>query len=119
MNYQEINKQNLPEWIKALKYLTNILKENQIRYYLSASGLEYILGSDTYPYDIDLFVSRKNVVKALEILRPLPITEIHEWNNRYVEFQGKYNGIPFEICEWEEEPRSLEEIIFKDITVKI
>lgn len=119
MNYQEINKQNLPEWIKTLKYLTNILKENQIRYYPSASGLEYMLGSDTYPYDIDLFVSRKNVGKALEILRPLSITEIHQWNNRYVEFQGKYNGIPFEICEWEEEPKKLINKKFKDFEVSI
>jgi len=95
MNYQEVNKQNLPEWTKALKYLTTILKENDIKYYLSASGLEYILGSNTYPYDIDLFVSLKDVGKAFELLRPLSISEIHEWDNRYVEFQGRCDGIPF------------------------
>jgi hypothetical protein len=38
MNYQEINKNNLAKWIKGLKYLTNILTENNIKYYLSASG---------------------------------------------------------------------------------
>jgi len=52
MDYNEINKQNLPKWEHALKYISNILKENDIKYYLSASGLEYILGSKTYPYDI-------------------------------------------------------------------
>jgi hypothetical protein len=41
MDYNEINKQNLPKWIDALEYLTSILKENNISYYLSASGLEY------------------------------------------------------------------------------
>lgn len=41
MDYNKINKQNLPKWIDALEYLTSILKENNINYYLSASGLEY------------------------------------------------------------------------------
>jgi hypothetical protein len=119
MDYQEINKQNLPKWIDTLKYLTTILKENNIKYYLSASGLEYILGSKTYPYDIDLFVSRKDVGEALELLRPLSISEIHEWDNRYVEFQGKCNDIPFEICEWEEEPNKIIQKKFKDFEVSI
>jgi len=119
MDYQEINKQNLPKWEHTLKHITNILRKNDIKYYLSASGLEYILGSKIYPYDIDLFVSRKDVVKALELLRPLSISEIHEWDNRYVEFQGKCNGIPFEICEWEEEPNKIIEKEFKDFEISI
>jgi len=72
------------------------------------------LGSKTYPYDIDLFISRKDVAKAFELLRPLSITEIHEWDNRYLEFQGKCDGIPFEICEWEEEPKKIMQKKFKD-----
>jgi len=119
MDHNEINKQNLPKWEHALKYITNILKENNIKYYLSASGLEYILGSKTYPYDIDLFISRKDVEKAFELLRPLSITEIHEWDNRYLEFQGKCDGIPFEICEWEEEPKKIMQKKFKDFEVSI
>jgi len=119
VDYQEINKQNLSKWIDTLKYLTSVLKKNDIKYYLSASGLEYILGSKTYPYDIDLFVSRKNVEKALELLRPLSITQIQEWNNRYVEFQGNCNGTPFEICEWEEEPNKIIQKEFKDFEVSI
>ena len=119
MDYQEINKQNLPKWEHALKYITNILKDHDIKYYLSASGLEYILGSNTYPYDIDLFVSKENVGKALELLRPLSISEIHEWDNRYVEFQGKCDDIPFEICEWEEEPNEIIQKRFKDFEVSI
>ncbi len=119
MDYQEINKNNLSKWIKSLKYLTSILTENNIKYYLSASGLEYILGSKIYPYDIDLFVSRKDVGKALELLRPLSISEIHEWNDRYVEFQGKCDSIPFEICEWEEEPNEIIQKKFKDFEVSI
>lgn len=119
MNYQEINKENLPKWEHALRDITHILKENDIKYYLSASGLEYILGSKKYPYDIDLFVSRENVGKALELLRPLSITEIHEWNNRYKEFQGMCDNIPFEICEWDEEPEKLVNKEFKDFEVSI
>lgn len=119
IDHNEINKQNLPKWINTLRYLTKILKENDIRYYLSASGLGYILGSKKYPYDIDLFVSRKDVGKALELLRPLSISEIHEWNYRYVEFQGECNDIPFEICEWEEEPNKIIEKKFKDFEVSI
>ena len=119
MDYNEINKQNLPKWEYALKHISNILKENDIKYYLSASGLEYILGSKTYPYDIDLFISRKDVPKAFELLRPLSISEIHEWDNRYVEFQGKCDGIPFEIREWEEEPKKIMQKKFKDFEVSI
>jgi hypothetical protein len=120
MNYQEINKKNISKWENTLKYLVDILEKENIPYYLSASGLHYILGEDVYPYDIDLFMSKENVRKIYEVLKEYSTSEIHTWEDTpYIEFQGEYNGIPFEICEWEEEPRSLEEIIFKDITVKI
>jgi hypothetical protein len=119
MNYNEINKQNLPKWIDALEYLTSTLKENNISYYLSASGLEYILGSKTYPYDIDLFISKENIKKVYEILKEFTVSDIHKWEDRLLEFQGNYNGIPFEICEWEEEPKKLKNKNFKDFKVSI
>ncbi len=119
MNYQEINKSNLPKWIETLKYLTNILEEKNIKYYLSASGLEYILGSDTYPYDIDLFMHKENVQKVYEILKDYSISDLHKWEDKFLEFQGEYNGIPFEICEWEEEPKELINKKFKDFEVSI
>lgn len=119
MNYQEINKKNISKWENTLKYLVDILEKENIPYYLSASGLHYILGEEVYPYDIDLFMSKESVRKIYEVLKEYSTSEIHTWENTpYIEFQGEYNGIPFEICEWEEEPTSLEEIIFKDITVK-
>ena len=119
MDYNKINEQNLPKWENALEHITNIFKDNNIKYYLSASGLEYILGGKTYPYDIDLFVSRRDVEKAFELLSPLSISKIHEWDNKYIEFQGKYDEIPFEICEWEEEPKQLINKSFKDFEVSI
>lgn len=49
---------------KALRYLTLELSKNNVPYYLSASGLHYILDEYVYPYDIDLFVSKENIDKA-------------------------------------------------------
>ncbi len=119
MNYQEINKQNLPKWIDTLKYLTSILKENEIKYYLSASGLHYIQGSNIYPYDIDLFISEDNVRKVYEILKEYTNSDLHKWEDEYLEFQGEYNGIPFEICEWEEKPYKIIQKKFKGFEVSI
>jgi len=65
MNYQEINKRNIDKWEETLKYLSLILEGHNIPYYLSASGLHYILGSSIYPYDIDLFMSEVDVKKCL------------------------------------------------------
>ena len=119
MDYQTINKDNLPKCINTLKYLTSILVENDIKYYLSASGLEYILGSNTYPYDIDLFMHKENVKKVYELLKDYSVSDLHKWEDRLIEFQGKYNGIPFEICEWEKEPKKLINKKFKDFEVSI
>lgn len=119
MDYQEINKNNLPKWIDTLKYLTSILVKEDIKYYLSASGLEYILGSKTYPYDIDLFIHKDDVQKIYEFLKDYSVSDLHKWEDKLLEFQGEYNGIPFEICEWEEEPDKLINRKFKDFEVLI
>lgn len=119
MDYQSINKNNLSKWIDTLKYLIHILEENHIKYYLSASGLEYILGSDTYPYDIDLFMHQEDVPKVYELLKDYAVSDLHKWENRLFEFQGEYNSIPFEICEWEKEPKRLINKEFKDFEVSI
>lgn len=119
MNYQEINKNNLPKWIDTLEYLTSILKENNIKYYLSASGLEYILGSKKYPHDIDIFSSKENISKMYEVLKEYAISDLHLWEDRLLEFQGKYNNIPFEICEWEEEPEDFKLVRFEGMEISI
>ena len=110
---------NLPKWIDSLKYLTSILVENDIKYYLSASGLEYILGSNRYPYDIDLFMHKEDVKKVYELLKDFTVSDLHKWENRLLEFQGEYNSIPFEICEWEKDPNKLISKKFKDFEVSI
>ena len=119
MNYQEINKNNLPRWTNTLKYLTSTFVQNDIKYYLSASGLEYILGSNTYPYDIDIFMSKEDVQKVYELLKDCSVSHLHKWEDRLLEFQGEYNGTPFEICEWEEEPEKLISKKFRDFEVLI
>ena len=95
------------------------MKENNIKYYFSASGLEYILGSNTYPYDIDLFMSKNDIPKIYELLKEYAISDIHKWEDRLLEFQGEHNDIPFEICEWEEEPSKIIQKKFKDFEVSI
>jgi hypothetical protein len=120
MDYQKINKENISKWEDALKYLTDILNEEDIKYYLSASGLHYILRKDVYPYDIDIFMSKEDVTKAFEFFKEYRVSNLHyckENNRRYLEFQGLYNKIPFEICEWEEEPKGLKSVKFKDINI--
>ena len=122
MNYQEINKKNLPRWEDTLKYVTEILDRNNIRYYLSASGLEYILGSNIYPYDIDFFMSEESVRKAFPFFKEYKTSDLHYWkedNREYLEFQGLYNDIPFEICEWREDPRDIEIVEYKGIKIQI
>ena len=119
MDYQKINKLNIGKWEKALEYLTQELSKNDIPYYLSASGLHYILGEDVYPYDIDLFVSKEDITKAFSLFNEYKTSDVHKWEERYLEFQGIYNDIPFEICEWEEEPKKLEIFRFKDLDIRI
>jgi len=119
MDYQEINKQNIGKWEKVLVYLTNILSKNDIPYYLSASGLHYILGEEIYPYDIDLFISKGNISKAFSLFNEYKTSDIHKWEDKYLEFQGIYNNIPFEICEWEVEPKGLRIVKFKYFEVCI
>jgi phosphorylcholine metabolism protein LicD len=122
LNYQKTNKQNLPKWTDTLKYITSILKENNIKYYLSASGLEYILGSKKYPYDIDIFMSRENVRRVYKLLSKYKVSKLHYWeedSTKLLEFQGKYDDIPFEICEWEEEPKKLVKKKFKGFEISI
>ena len=117
MNYQEINKRNIFKWEDTLKYLVTVLHSNSIPYYLSASGLDYVLGKEIYPYDIDLFMSSEDVKRAFELLKEHTISDIHKWENKYIEFQGIYNDIPFEVCEWEIEPKEFKVLEFKGIRV--
>ena len=122
MNYQEINKKNIPKWEKALKDITDILDRNNINYYISASGLHYIKGEEIYPYDIDLFMSKDNVKKVYELLKEYTVSDLHYWqedNREYLEFQGIYNDIPFEILEWNKDKNKLRKIKFKDMHISV
>ncbi len=122
MDYNKINKQNIEKWENALEYITRKLKENNIPYYLSASGLHYIQGSKIYPYDIDVFTSKENVKKAYEILKGYKTSNLHyceEEKGKLLEFQGIYNDIPFEVCEWEREPKEIKFVEFKNIIIDI
>lgn len=122
MNYQTINKQNLPKWEHTLKYITEVLNKNNIKYYLSSSGLHYILGQKVYPYDIDIFMSKEDVKRVYKLLTKYRVSNLHYWeedSTKLLEFQGIYNDIPFEICEWEKEPGKLREVEYKDIKVSI
>ncbi len=113
MDYQKINKQNIDSWEKALFYITKVLDENNIKYYLSASGLEYLLGSNIYPYDIDIFMSKEDVEKVYKLLSKYKTSKLHYWeedNKKLLEFQGIYDDRPFEICEWEGEPEEFRTI---------
>jgi len=119
MNYQEINKNNLPKWKNTVRYLTSVLKKDGIKYYLSASGLEHILGSEKYPYDVDLFMSEESVRKLFDILKEYAISDLHKWEDRCLEFQGEYNSTPFEICEWEKKPKRVIQKEFKGFEISI
>lgn len=122
MDYQTINKQNLPKWEHTLKYITKVLHKNSIKYYLSASGLHYIQGEDVYPYDIDIFMSKEGVEKVYKLLSKYKTSKLHYWeehSKKLLEFQGTYNDIPFEICEWEEEPKGLKQVEYKDMSIYI
>ena len=44
-------------------------------------------------------MSSENVKKVFELLKEHTISDIHKWENKYIEFQGIYNDIPFEVCD--------------------
>ena len=122
MNYQEINKKNISKWEYTLKYITEILDSNNIKFYISASGLRFIKGKDIYPYDIDLFMSKDNVEKVYKLLKQYAVSNLHYWkedDREYLEFQGTYNNISFEILEWNKEENKLKKIKFKDMYISI
>lgn len=119
MNYQDINKKNISKWESTLKYLVSVLDRNNIKYYISASGLHYIQGSNIYPYDIDLFIHKDNIPIVYDLLKQYSISNIHKWENKLLEFQGEYNGIPFEICEWEKGPKEILKLKFKETEISI
>lgn len=122
INYQTINKQNLPKWEHTLKYITEVLHKNNITYYLSSSGLHYILGQEVYPYDIDIFMSKEDVKRVYKLLTKYKVSNLHYWeedSKKLIEFQGMYNDIPFEICEWEKEPEELKEVEYKGMMINI
>ena len=115
-------KKNISKWEYTLKYITEILDSNNIKYYISASGLRFIKGKDIYPYDIDLFMSKDNVEKVYELLKQYAVSNLHYWkedDREYLEFQGTYNNIPFEILEWNNEENKLKKIKFKDMYISI
>jgi hypothetical protein len=64
-------------------------------------------------------MSEDDAKKAFGLLKDLAISDLHIWEDRYLEFQGEHNGIPFEICEWEKEPLELITKEFKDFEVII
>ena len=47
------------------------------------------------------------------------VSDLHKWEDRLLEFQGEHNDIPFEICEWEKEPKGLINKKFTDFEVSI
>jgi len=57
-----------------------------------------------------------------EILKEHTTSTLHYWEEdgrKYLEFQGIYNDIPFEICEWEEKPKRIKSLLFKGISVNL
>jgi phosphorylcholine metabolism protein LicD len=118
--FDKINQKNLPNWNNALEYLTKALMKHDITYYLSSSGLHYILGEKgVFPYDIDLFMSERDVIKAFDIFQEFKTSGLHRWEESLLEFQGEYDGVIFEICQWEKKPKKLENVKFKGMEISI
>ncbi len=120
--YQIINKFNMKAWEFALRKLIQELRSIGIfDIQIISAGLHFVYGAEIYPYDIDIFMSRKDVEKAYSALKDVATSELHEYEDNsgsYMEFQGKINGIPFELCEWEEKPKNLVEINYKGIKLR-
>lgn len=55
----------------------------------------------------------------MRIFREFAINNIHKWNNEYFEFQGKYNDVLFEICEWDIKNPILRKQKFKNLEISI
>jgi hypothetical protein len=64
-------------------------------------------------------MSKESVKKLFEILKEYAISDLHKWEDRYLEFQGEYNSTLFEICEWEKDPKRVIQKEFKDFEISI
>jgi GNAT superfamily N-acetyltransferase len=120
--YRVINKTKINDWEKALKELVCYLRSIGIDdFQLISAGLHYVYGAKIYPHDIDIFVSRQSVEQAYFLLEEIAISDLHEFKNEtgsYLEFQEEINGIPFELCEWSDEPKNLVDINFKGTSIR-
>jgi len=87
---------------KTLFFITKELNSRKIRWLLGASGALMVHGVEIIPFDLDIFVDKKNVNKLASEFSEYVINPLHDYFEKgksFLEFQMKINGIEVEICE--------------------
>lgn len=87
---------------EALVFLANTLNGKGISWMLGESGALMVWGVDIEPEDLDILVSRNEVIELEQIFKEYVTNPLHEYNENgkdYLEFQMKIGDIDIEIME--------------------
>ncbi|MBI2325887.1 hypothetical protein HYU91_00705 [Candidatus Collierbacteria bacterium] len=90
---------------KALTFVAGELNQKGIPWRLFASGALMVWGVKIEPEDIDIFVSKENVIKLEKTFEQFVANPTHpftEEGREYLEFQMTVDGVKVEICELED-----------------
>lgn len=89
---------------QALISIAHKLNELGIKWRLFASGALYIWGVKIVPKDIDIFVTKEDILRLEKDFADYLTRPLHSFNEKgkeYLEFQIRISGIEIEICEIE------------------
>lgn len=90
---------------KALTFVARELNQSGIQWRLFASGALMVWGVEIKPKDIDIFVSKVNVIELEKTFKEYVTNPVHvfiEGDREYLEFQMTIDEIKVEICELED-----------------
>ena len=130
---EKFKKISREKFVKALKWIVPILKENKIKFNVLGGLAAYAYGSKRMLVDIDLSMSLEDMKKLNEIAKNFVVeepwngtSETSQWRGYYMELN--YEGIAIEIGEaknteflnknthkWEKFPDGLDESINKKV----
>ena len=99
------DKKHLEKVINALGFVADFLNKSQIPWLLGASGALMVHGVDVIPYDLDIFVSKADVIKIEKLLNKYIKNPLHDFTDQtgaYIECQLLINNIEVEILELDE-----------------
>lgn len=96
------NKEHLKKVISALGKISDLLNQKNIPWLLGASGSSMVQGVNIIPYDLDILVSKEDVVRIEKLFDKYLKNSVHNYTDEtgtYIECQLEIDGIEIEILE--------------------